>query len=100
MGFFFPDVKISQVHGQPESVQIFEDMKIDVLPMYHPAVALYNPGMRETLIKDMQAAKPYISNAVHTDPPAENQANTTPQPDAKKPSVVPVPEQSGSESLF
>lgn len=50
MGLFFPpEFKISQVHGQPKRVK----NKV-VLPLYHPAAALYNGGMRETLMYDFK----------------------------------------------
>jgi len=44
---FLPDLKISQVHGQPKRYK-----GLVYLPLYHPAAALYNGGMRETLIED------------------------------------------------
>lgn len=50
MGLFFPpDYRISQVHGQPKRVKGFV-----VLPLYHPAAALYNGSMRQTLIYDFK----------------------------------------------
>ncbi len=44
---FLPDLSISQVHGQPKRYKgrVF-------LPLFHPAAALYNGGMRQTLIDD------------------------------------------------
>jgi len=51
MEYFLPDCKISQVHGQPKRVGL-GDKKIVVVPLYHPAAALYNGGMRTTLIED------------------------------------------------
>lgn len=44
---FLPDLQISRVHGQPKRYQgrVF-------LPLFHPAAALYNGGMRQTLIDD------------------------------------------------
>ncbi len=47
--FFPPEFKISQIHGQPKRVKEFM-----VLPLYHPAAALYNGGMRNTLLKDFK----------------------------------------------
>lgn len=47
--FFPPTMKISQLHGQPKRVKGFV-----VLPLYHPAAALYNGGMRQTLIRDFR----------------------------------------------
>lgn len=77
MEYFLPEAKISAVHGQPKRIKlhlnsqqeagsgvgpsiknsnhqlspaIFQDTVI--LPLYHPAAALYNGGMRQTLIDD------------------------------------------------
>lgn len=57
-GAFLPDLRISQDHGKPKRIQLqFHDDKtksfaVVVLPLYHPAAALYNGGMRETLLAD------------------------------------------------
>lgn len=49
---FIPDKKISEVHGQAFR-RIFDDMgKRVFFVLYHPAAALYNGGMRETLKQD------------------------------------------------
>jgi DNA polymerase len=47
MNVFLPELKISQAHGQPvrKGGQVF-------LPLFHPAAALYNGGMRDTLMAD------------------------------------------------
>jgi uracil-DNA glycosylase family 4 len=44
---FLPELSISQVHGQPKrkNGQVY-------LPLFHPAAALYNGAMRQTLIDD------------------------------------------------
>lgn len=47
MDVLLPGLKISQVHGQPMR---FKDHVY--LPLFHPAAALYNGGMRQTLIDD------------------------------------------------
>lgn len=50
MGLFFPaEYKISQIHGQPKRVR-----GRVILPLYHPAAALYNGSMRQTLIYDFK----------------------------------------------
>lgn len=55
MGRFFPTEKISDIHGKLLIKNITElDKKQAFLPLYHPAAALYNGGMRETLIKDFK----------------------------------------------
>ena len=44
---FLPDLSIGQVHGQPKRLKgrVY-------LPLFHPAAALYNGSMRQTLIDD------------------------------------------------
>ena len=49
--YFLPGQKISQVHGRPERVTIGRESVL-VVPLYHPAAALYNGGLRATLIDD------------------------------------------------
>lgn len=52
---FFPTEKISDIHGKLLIKLIPEfGKKQAFLPLYHPAAALYNGGMRETLIKDFK----------------------------------------------
>jgi uracil-DNA glycosylase len=54
MNDFFPTEKISAVHGK---LLIKKFNKIETkhfLPLYHPAAALYNGGMRETLLEDFK----------------------------------------------
>jgi uracil-DNA glycosylase family 4 len=47
MDSLLPGLKISQVHGQPKRYkgQVY-------MPLFHPAAALYNGSMRQTLIDD------------------------------------------------
>jgi len=56
MEYFLPDMKISQVHGQAKRITVkLPDGSTDqwvIVPLFHPAAALYNGGMRETLIDD------------------------------------------------
>lgn len=47
MDAILPGLKISQVHGQPNHY----NGRI-ILPLYHPAAALYNGSLRKTLIED------------------------------------------------
>jgi DNA polymerase len=54
---FLPDLQISKAHGQPKRIRIqFKDKEEPVpfviLPLFHPAAALYNGSMRQTLIDD------------------------------------------------
>ena len=55
---FLPDLQISQAHGEPKRVklQFKQDvLEVVILPLYHPAAALYNGGMRQTLLDDFSA---------------------------------------------
>jgi len=52
LGRFFPDVKISEVHGKAFRRDFPNIGKRVFYVLYHPAAALYNGGMRETLLKD------------------------------------------------
>ncbi len=47
MNMFLPNLKISQEHGQPKRIN-----GVVYLPLYHPAAALYNGSMRQTLLDD------------------------------------------------
>ncbi len=49
MWHFLPGLKISLTHGQPKKRQ--SDGRV-ILPLYHPAAALYNGSMRSVLIQD------------------------------------------------
>lgn len=51
MEYFLPGMKIGQIHGEPKRIQ-FGDHKIIIMPLFHPAAALYNGGLRQTLIDD------------------------------------------------
>ncbi len=60
MGLFFPaEFKISQIHGQPKRVK-----GRVILPLYHPAAALYNGGMRQTLMYDFKKI-PLVLKKIH-----------------------------------
>jgi uracil-DNA glycosylase family 4 len=55
MNNFFPEEKISAVHGKLLHKHI-EGMSTDnFLPLYHPAAALYNGALRAQLLKDFEA---------------------------------------------
>ena len=63
MNRFFPEAKISEVHGKllkrkltfkmPNGVDLVFPTEY-FFPLYHPAAALYNGSMRETLIEDFK----------------------------------------------
>lgn len=55
---FLPELFISQCHGEPKRVKISlkgqknNSLELVILPLYHPAAALYNGSQRQTLIDD------------------------------------------------
>lgn len=49
--YFIPDLRISRDHGYARRVT-YREHEFLVIPLYHPAAALYNGGMRQTLIDD------------------------------------------------
>ena len=51
--FFLPDAIIGDVHGQPQTIQL-ENKSYTLLPLYHPAAALFNGGLRKTLFEDFE----------------------------------------------
>jgi len=67
MNCFLPDLQISKVHGEPKRIKIQyhgagsmghgesgsdDSLGLVILPLFHPAAALYNPLQRQTLIDD------------------------------------------------
>ena len=64
MECFIPDAKISAQHGNPKRVA-YHDTTWLIVPLYHPAAALYNGGMRQTLIDDFLAAKALADKELH-----------------------------------
>ncbi len=57
MEYFLPGQKISAIHGQPKRISLAQPnnssgTKLVVLPLYHPAAALYNGGQRQMLLDD------------------------------------------------
>lgn len=52
---FVPDLVMSRDHGQPRKVR-YHDQEYLLIPLYHPAAALYNGSMRQTLIDDFVRA--------------------------------------------
>ena len=58
---FLPELSISQVHGQPKRYK-----RRVYLPLFHPAAALYNGSMRQTLMEDFGRI-PAIINTIKSD---------------------------------
>lgn len=59
LGKFLPNKKISEVHGKPQTIT-WNNKKITVIPMYHPASVLYRRDLLKTLEEDFQNIKSFI----------------------------------------
>jgi uracil-DNA glycosylase len=51
--------KISQLHGKVLEART-DDGKISIIPLFHPAVAIYNQNSRTSLEKDFQILRQFI----------------------------------------
>lgn len=86
LGRFVPDERISMVHGQSFS----HKSNIPIFAMYHPAAALYNPNLRETLLEDFKKLKTFLENDckitnIQKDiTPKENTSKKQPEPEFYK----------------
>ncbi|MBW3569230.1 uracil-DNA glycosylase [Candidatus Parcubacteria bacterium] len=60
MEYFLPGRSITVIHGQPKRIKFNHSSEqnslesVIILPLYHPAAALYNGDLRTTLIEDFQ----------------------------------------------
>lgn len=55
MNIFFPQLKISQAHGKLQKRK-----SLQIVPLYHPAAALYNGSQRSVHLKDFQVLKTVV----------------------------------------
>lgn len=62
-GYFIPDIHIGEYHGKARKVTV-DGHDFMVIPLYHPAAALYNGGMRQTLIEDFMKAAEIAQKSV------------------------------------
>jgi DNA polymerase len=60
MEYFLPGAIIGDIHGRPHKVKIDGD-ELTIIPLYHPAAALYNGSLRQTLIDDFMRVPDIIS---------------------------------------
>lgn len=67
MEYFLPDAKIGQVHGQAvhKTVKYHDGRELEwlIVPLYHPAAALYNGSLRQTLIDDFSRVPEMVKRA-------------------------------------
>lgn len=57
MGYFIPNATIGQIHGQ-----LVKGDKWDILPVYHPAAALYSGATRALVIEDFMKLKKIVTS--------------------------------------
>ena len=76
MARFFPNAKISAIHGQARTV----DGRL-VVAMFHPAAALHQQSLRQTLIDDFKKLPELIAKA-------RKQAPAPPEPEDKGPAQL------------
>lgn len=56
LAHFFPKLGIGDAHGKAHALK---DGTV-VFPIYHPAAALHNPGLRDALFADFKALKDFL----------------------------------------
>ncbi|MBI1813092.1 uracil-DNA glycosylase [Candidatus Peregrinibacteria bacterium] len=56
LGHFFQKLSITNAHGKPQ--KLTDD--VTVFPIYHPAAALHNGNLRQSLFDDFKALKQFL----------------------------------------
>ncbi|MBZ0319501.1 MAG: uracil-DNA glycosylase [Anaerolineae bacterium] len=79
MAKFFPDGKISKIHGVPKK----EEGRI-YYPLFHPAAVLRNPALREPMEEDFKRMKKLLEE-LRADEPAKDDDAPPPPPPPEKP---------------
>lgn len=57
LGHFFTDLSITNAHGKPQQLP----NGTAVFPIYHPAAALHNPGLKQALADDFKALGAFLA---------------------------------------
>lgn len=57
LGHFFQKLSITEAHGKPQKLTD----EVTVFPIYHPAAALHNGGLRQSLLDDFQNLKKFLA---------------------------------------
>lgn len=60
MNYFLPDAVIGEAHGVPHTAVLGEE-EVLLVPLYHPAAALYNGSLRQTLMDDFMRVAALIA---------------------------------------
>jgi DNA polymerase len=68
LGHFFVKGSISAMHGKPQKLTD----NVTVFPIYHPAAALHNPGLRQALADDFLALGAFLKEKAIAVTPAKD----------------------------
>jgi len=60
MAYFLPGMKIGDIHGHAQQVAM-DGLNLLVIPLFHPAAALYNGSLRQTLLDDFMKVPDVIA---------------------------------------
>lgn len=60
---FLPNATIGDAHGKAHRIE----GNVTVFPLYHPAAALHNPNLRQTLFDDMKNLAAFLQTKKDTD---------------------------------
>lgn len=78
MAKFFPDGKISKIHGVPKK----EEGRL-YYPLFHPAAVLRNPALREPMEEDFKRMKKLLEELRAAEPAKDDDAPPPPPPPEK-----------------
>jgi DNA polymerase len=75
MSRYFPGQAISRIHGQPKRLD-----GMTVVPMYHPAAALHQASLRQTILADFQKIPGVLNETLQAATDAGVEAEREPEP--------------------
>jgi DNA polymerase len=75
MSRYFPGQAISRIHGQPKRLD-----GMTVVPMYHPAAALHQASLRQTILADFQRIPGVLNETLQAATDAAVEAEREPEP--------------------
>jgi DNA polymerase len=58
--FSLPGGPIGQIHGKATTVSYLKSSTM-IIPLYHPAAAVYNPNLKPVLFNDFKTIPPYLT---------------------------------------
>lgn len=94
---------VSALHGRPELAEL-GGRAVHLLPLHHPASALYTPGVLETMHRDVAAIAGLLATPLPEPEPAEEVSSAEPATQAasetKQPQAHPGPEPADELRLF